>query len=189
MGNRRMTLPRISRGKFEELVALRVAVEVHAAERALPYISDIIIEKMVTIDNEMDELILAGNLEPITLLNYEFHRVLYTANSEQAAMPIIESIWLQLGSVSTSSDQADQRILYGRPSQGNSGGTADQRCNNSWVWRSKAIFGMELFALGGNFCSNRQKGSHRQADGQPSHFPNAPAQQLRNTLVIPSLWP
>ncbi|KIO47727.1 GntR family transcriptional regulator, partial [Nitrosospira sp. NpAV] len=43
--NRRMTVPLMTLDRFEELVALRVAIEVHTAKRALPYMSDVIIEK------------------------------------------------------------------------------------------------------------------------------------------------
>jgi len=97
MGNRRMTIPQMTRSRFDELVALRITVEVHAAERSLPYISDIIIQKLTEIDRIMDQKVAEGDLDQLTLLNHEFHRTLYTVNPYQAAMPIVESIWLQLG--------------------------------------------------------------------------------------------
>jgi len=95
--NRRMTVPLMTSDRFEELVALRVAVEVHTARRALPYMSDVIIEKLTGMDDRMDELICERDLDQLTLLNQAFHRTLYTVNPAQASMPIIESIWLQLG--------------------------------------------------------------------------------------------
>lgn len=95
--NRRMLVPEMTLGRFEELVALRIALEVHAAERALPYVSDIKIQTMVEIDQAMDEAIEANNLDSLTMLNQDFHRTLYTVNPNQVAMPVIESIWLQLG--------------------------------------------------------------------------------------------
>ncbi len=95
--NRRMTVPLMTLDRFEELVALRVAIEVHTAKRALPYMSDVIIEKMTEMDNRMDGLISERDLDQLTLLNQDFHRTLYTVNPAQASMPIIESIWLQLG--------------------------------------------------------------------------------------------
>lgn len=97
LGNRRMTIPKMDRGRFEELIALRIAIEVHAAIRALPYISDIIVEKLTALDNLMDQKIANDDLDQLTLLNQEFHRILYTANPHQTAMPIVESVWLQLG--------------------------------------------------------------------------------------------
>lgn len=95
--NRRMTVPLMTSDRFEELVALRIAVEVHTARRALPFLSDIIIEKLTELDDRMDERILVRDHDQLTLLNQAFHRTLYTVNPAQASMPMIESIWLQLG--------------------------------------------------------------------------------------------
>ncbi len=97
MQNRRMTVPQMTLCRFEELVALRVTLETHAAERALPYISDIMIENLSAIDDEMDKEIENCNLDQLTILNQKFHRTLYTVNPNQVAMPVIESVWLQLG--------------------------------------------------------------------------------------------
>lgn len=95
--NRRMTVPLMSAERFEELVALRIAVEVHAAQRALPYVSDILIEKLSEIDDSMDVYVAQHDLDQLTLLNQAFHRMLYCANPAQASLPMIESIWLQIG--------------------------------------------------------------------------------------------
>ena len=95
--NRRMTVPLMTLNRFEELVALRIAVEVHTAIRALPYVSDIIIEELTEIDDSMDRFVRERNLDQLTLLNQAFHRTLYVVNPAQASMPVVESIWLQLG--------------------------------------------------------------------------------------------
>lgn len=95
--NRRMTVPLMTSDRFEELIALRIAIEVHTAKRALPFISDVVIEKLTEIDDRMDGFVSERDLDQLTLLNQDFHRTLYTVNPAQASMPIIESIWLQLG--------------------------------------------------------------------------------------------
>lgn len=97
MDNRRMTVPVMTSPRFEELVALRSQIEIHAAKRALPYVSDILIQKLTEIDGRMDTSIAEGKLDELTLLNQAFHRKLYTTNPHQVAMPVVESIWLQLG--------------------------------------------------------------------------------------------
>lgn len=97
MQNRRMTVPNMTLGRFEELVALRVALEIHAAERSLPYVSDILIEKMQSIDGAMDQAFADHNLDSLTILNQTFHQTLYKVNPNQVFMPAIESVWLQLG--------------------------------------------------------------------------------------------
>lgn len=95
--NRRLSIPEMTLGRFEELVSLRVTLEAYAAKRALPYVSDIKIEKMASLDNEMDEAIVENDWDKLTILNQNFHRTLYTLNPNQATMPLIESVWLQLG--------------------------------------------------------------------------------------------
>jgi DNA-binding GntR family transcriptional regulator len=97
LGNRRLKIPEMTAGRFEELVSLRIVLEVHAAERALPYVSDVKIKELEDMDGRMDESFADGDLELLTLQNQEFHRFLYRLNPDQAVVPLIESIWLQLG--------------------------------------------------------------------------------------------
>ncbi len=96
-GNRRLIVPRMTAGRFEELIHLRIALETHGGERSFPYISDIDIENVDRIDNQMDSAIRNGDFDGLTHLNHEFHRRLYQANPNQSVMPLIESVWLQLG--------------------------------------------------------------------------------------------
>ena len=95
--NRRMTVPRMTLGRFEELLALRITLETHAAERSLPYVSNILIEEMGDVDAGMDEALKRYDLDQLTILNHRFHRTLYQANPHQVSMPVIESVWLQVG--------------------------------------------------------------------------------------------
>ena len=95
--NRRMRIPAMTPARFEEILSLRIAIEAHAAERALPYVSDVVIEKIEEIDALMDTALGRGDQSVLTALNHDFHRILYGANPHQVAMPVIESIWLQLG--------------------------------------------------------------------------------------------
>lgn len=97
LGNRRIVVPQMSAGKFDELILLRINLECHAAERGLPYVSDIIIDKMSKLDDQMDIEIKNKHYDKLTVLNQEFHEVLYTANTNQTVMPLIQSVWLQLG--------------------------------------------------------------------------------------------
>lgn len=97
LGNRRLKVPEMTAGRFEELVQLRIVLEVHAAERALPYISAVITDELTEIDDEMDRAVASGDLHRLAVLNYDFHRTLYRQNPELAVLPLIESVWLQLG--------------------------------------------------------------------------------------------
>ena len=97
LGNRRLRIPEMTLGRFEELVQLRIVLEIHAAERAMPYISDIIIEDLRALDDRMDSAIAERDLDALTRMNQDFHKRLYCLNPFQSVMPLIESLWLQLG--------------------------------------------------------------------------------------------
>jgi len=94
---RRISIPSMTLERFEELVELRITLETHAAERGLPYVSQVMIGRMTAIDNEMDKAIIRNDWDQLTILNQDFRRVLYTANPDQVSIPVIESIWLQIG--------------------------------------------------------------------------------------------
>ena len=97
LGNRRLRIPVMEAGRFEELIQLRIALETHSAERAMPYISDVIVQELTEMDDAMDLAIAEHRTEDLTQLNHKFHRRLYGANPYPQSIPLIESIWLQLG--------------------------------------------------------------------------------------------
>lgn len=95
--NRRMLIPPMTQGRFEDLIATRITLECHAAQRALAYVSDILIDEMRAIDTQMDEALERQDYDVLTALNHDFHNCLYCANPDHISMPLVESIWLQLG--------------------------------------------------------------------------------------------
>ncbi len=95
--NRRIQVPQMTVSKFRELCELRIALECHAAERALPYVGAARIEQLTLIDRRIDEAHAAGDREGVTIHNQDFHRHLYESNPNQVIMPLVESVWLQLG--------------------------------------------------------------------------------------------
>lgn len=107
LGNRRLRVPEMTSGRFDELVRLRAVLELHAAVRSLPYVSEIVIDRMETLDAQLDALMQAGDAAGLMQLNHDFHRLLYRLNPDQAVMPLVESVWLQLGPF--------QRQLMARP--------------------------------------------------------------------------
>ncbi|WP_299205501.1 GntR family transcriptional regulator [uncultured Amphritea sp.] len=96
-GNRRVMVPKMTAMKFNELCEARIAIESHAAARALPYIDSERLEQLRSIDGLIDQAQEEDNLGQISILNQSFHRALYTANPHQVTLPLIESLWLQLG--------------------------------------------------------------------------------------------
>ena len=96
-GNRRVMVPKMTAMKFNELVEARIAIESHAAVRALPYINATIYQQLQAIDEQIDEAEANSDPENVTRLNQAFHRTIYTAHPHQVTQPLIESLWLQLG--------------------------------------------------------------------------------------------
>ncbi|WP_428035961.1 GntR family transcriptional regulator [Amphritea sp.] len=96
-GNRRVMVPKMTAMKFNELCEARIAIESHAAARALPYIDSDRLEQLRSLDSLIDQAQEEDNLGQISILNQSFHRSLYTANPHQVTLPLIESLWLQLG--------------------------------------------------------------------------------------------
>jgi len=97
--NRRIVIPNLSRSRLEELIELRVCLETHAAMRAIPYLSDKKIETLIRLDEEANEAIKKKDHATVVVTNQEFHSSLYKSNPEQIIMPMIESVWLQIGPV------------------------------------------------------------------------------------------
>ncbi len=95
--NRRCVVPVMTKERFAELIKFRAATEIFAAERALPFVSDKLIDTLETIDFSMDKAVIAKDRETLIIQNQDFHTSLYMANPDQVIIPTIESIWLQLG--------------------------------------------------------------------------------------------
>ena len=95
--NRRIMVPEMNSRRFEELITLRCTLECYAAERAIPYLTDILIDDLKRIDALMDEALTRRDFDGLVLLNQRFHSAIYRANPNQIVMPMVESLWLQLG--------------------------------------------------------------------------------------------
>jgi DNA-binding GntR family transcriptional regulator len=95
--NRRIKVPEMTATRFEELINIRCTLEVYAAKRAMPYINKISIDDLERLDREINQAVQDNDWPLSVLLNQQFHSSLYLSNPEQIAMPMIESVWLQLG--------------------------------------------------------------------------------------------
>ncbi len=95
--NRRITVPEMTASRFEELINIRCALEVYAAKRAMPYISKVNIDELEHIDTDINKAVESNDWPLTVVLNQQFHSTLYLSNPDQIAMPMIESVWLQLG--------------------------------------------------------------------------------------------
>ena len=104
--NRRVSVPRMTRRRFDELVIARTLLEPEAAVRALPFIDSKIIEKLVKIDDALDQCLENGDSSGYVEQNRNFHLTLYGAAPNEVLLSLIESLWLQSGPF--------MRVVYGR---------------------------------------------------------------------------
>lgn len=95
--SRRVVVPLISPDKFKELYSIRILLETHAAELAMPYISEAQVEELKSLDKVIDASYSDGDIVSGSLANQAFHRFIYKQSPVQVCMPMIESLWLQLG--------------------------------------------------------------------------------------------
>lgn len=95
--NRRISVPLISPEKFKALFSLRVLLETHASEAALPYFSDEKILELESLDKAVDDAYASPDVIAGSLANQAFHRFIYVQDPNQIVLPMIESVWLQLG--------------------------------------------------------------------------------------------
>ncbi len=95
--NRRIVVPQMTPDRFKELILLRVTLEEHAARAALPFITERLVDQVTVLDLKLDQAVEDENRDQLIKINQQFHRSIYTANPDQVIMPMIESIWLQLG--------------------------------------------------------------------------------------------
>lgn len=95
--NRRVSVPDMTPEKYKELVEDRVALETLAARRALPHIDEPLLDQLAAIDSEIDTAIENGIVDGYLRKNMEFHFTLYRAAPSTVTLPLIESLWLQMG--------------------------------------------------------------------------------------------
>ena len=104
--NRRISVPHMTRQRFEELVAARTLLEPEAAVRTLPHATGELIDNLIEIDNAIDVSLQNGDSSGYVAQNRDFHFLLYSSSQTQVLLPLIESVWLQTGPF--------MRVVYGR---------------------------------------------------------------------------
>jgi len=95
--NRRIMVPDVSPGRLTELIELRIKLECHAAERALPYVTDELADELQHLNKTLNASFYEPDPEGIILFNQMFHTRLYCAHPHPVYMSMVEQIWLQLG--------------------------------------------------------------------------------------------
>lgn len=102
----RISTPRLTNERIEELAALRALIETELASRALPRAHMALIERLQTINSTVAEAVAHRDAVSYIRTNLEFHRTLYLRAQAPAMLAMTETVWLQMGPT--------MRALYGR---------------------------------------------------------------------------
>ncbi len=97
MDNRRVRIPLMTIERFDDLIAARVVLEAEAAARAMPYVTDALIARLEAQDAVINEAEAVRDYDAWIGANFAFHAMLYGAAGQSAFLPLIESLWLQIG--------------------------------------------------------------------------------------------
>lgn len=97
LDNRRVRVPEMTAQRFEELVAVRTLLETEAAARALPGADAAFLDRLASLNRASDQAVADGDVEAMIETNLAFHAALYGSPSDNVLLPLIESVWLQIG--------------------------------------------------------------------------------------------
>lgn len=97
LDNRRVRVPEMTAHRFEELMAARMLLEAEAAARALPIADEAFIARLDTLNRASDAAVAMNDIEAMIETNLAFHAALYRGRPDNVLLPLIESVWLQIG--------------------------------------------------------------------------------------------
>jgi DNA-binding GntR family transcriptional regulator len=95
--NRSVVLPIMSRARFQEILQIRLSLEPQVAARAAARVTPELIHAMADDHARMCQALQTGTAPQWLGANRRFHFRLYEAAETQVMLPIIESMWMQIG--------------------------------------------------------------------------------------------
>src|SRR4029077_17079826 len=99
VGDRQVIVPVMTSEKFAEIVHWRVQLESAAARAAARHVTPEIIAQLESINSSMIEAVDEGRRESQLRHNYEFHSLISATARSAILLPMIESLWLQVGPI------------------------------------------------------------------------------------------
>jgi DNA-binding GntR family transcriptional regulator len=95
--NRSVRVPRMTRHRLAELLAVRRELEGMATAQACRQMTKVEFAEVEKIHSSLMRAIASGNSAQILGLNQRFHFAIYAAARSWVIMPIIEALWLRAG--------------------------------------------------------------------------------------------
>ena len=103
---RRIVVPRMTAGRFRDLLRCRELLEPEAAAAALFHIDAARLRRLRAVDDALGVALDSGDVTAYMEGNFEFHFLIYRAQPRRTLIQLIETLWLQFGPY--------MRVVYGR---------------------------------------------------------------------------
>jgi DNA-binding GntR family transcriptional regulator len=95
--NRTVSVPLMTRATFQELLQVRLSLESMLARRGAEAIGRRETEALAEVNDVMQAAVGTGDVKQYLSANYRFHFGLYAAADSHVILPIVESLWMQIG--------------------------------------------------------------------------------------------
>jgi DNA-binding GntR family transcriptional regulator len=95
--SRTVCVPRMARSRFQELLQVRLSLEPGLVRRATDTLSQHEIKMIGAANEEMATALDHGDVKTYLGANYNFHFTIYGAARSTVTVPIVESLWMQVG--------------------------------------------------------------------------------------------
>ncbi len=96
-GNRRVSVPQLSRSDVDQLAFARLAIEPHLVELAAAQVTPALIARLTALDALVDQAIAAGQISDYLQSNHAFHFALYEASAAPVLVDMARALWLRFG--------------------------------------------------------------------------------------------
>jgi DNA-binding GntR family transcriptional regulator len=96
-GNRRVSVPTLSRSDVDQLAFARLSIEPHLVERAASRVTPTLMARLADLDGQVDHAIVAGDVSGYLESNHAFHFALYEASEAPVLVDMARALWLRFG--------------------------------------------------------------------------------------------
>jgi DNA-binding GntR family transcriptional regulator len=95
-----VTVPRLSKEQFDDVLRVRLILEGQAAELGTPHLSARDLATLEKLNDEMERALRTTDAKGYLDANEAFHLILYRAAGSPLLLELIETVWLQVGPIS-----------------------------------------------------------------------------------------
>ena len=96
-GNRRVSVPVLTKSDLEQLIYVRKSIETELARRAAKRMTSEDILQLQELDTELDKAIASGDVAGYLKNNYAFHSLLYGIADSPILSEMADRLWLRFG--------------------------------------------------------------------------------------------